>query len=338
MTTIEDKTAWEIHKREARHARLRSLADSINDTARTARNSLSLFLIVALYLFLTLISSTDENLLRNSLVELPQVGAGVSLEKSCIFAPPIFLYLHAQLLFLLSVLAQKVRTFELALKEEFPGAARPNKQREECRDWLSAFAFVQLFRPSSGGLHASNIIVWLGIEAIPVVLLFVLDLSFVRYQFTLITLEHHIIFIIDIAFLAWLNWRVFGGGLWALWKNLISFFRTWCARITKRPEQPGISVPERPTRAERRSWERLESAWGVAVFCMALLLIFAAHPPSFNIETGEEDWKSIRGVNEGFWKAVLWDGENPLDAGLCRWELVCRYLDVSSKWLSNIQI
>ena len=61
---IKDKTGLETNTREARHARLRSLADSINDTARMARNSLSLLLIVALYLFLTLISSTDENLLR----------------------------------------------------------------------------------------------------------------------------------------------------------------------------------------------------------------------------------------------------------------------------------
>ena len=107
---------------------MRSLADSINDTARTARTSLSLFLIVALYLFLTLLSSTDENLLRNGQVELPQVGAGISLKNSYIFAPLIFLYLHAQLLFLLRVLTQKVRTFELALKEEFPDTAPPNRQ------------------------------------------------------------------------------------------------------------------------------------------------------------------------------------------------------------------
>ena len=126
----EDKTAWEIHTREARQARLRSLADSVNDTARTARNSLSLLLIVALYLGLTLVASTDENLLRNGRVVLPQVGVGLSVVQSYIFAPLIFLYLHVQLLFQLTVLARKIRTFEVALKEEFPDTAPPSIQEK----------------------------------------------------------------------------------------------------------------------------------------------------------------------------------------------------------------
>ena len=73
---IEDKTAWEIHTREARHTRLQSLADSVNDTAHMARNSLSLLLIVVRYLGLTLIASTDENLLRNGQVVLPTLVSG----------------------------------------------------------------------------------------------------------------------------------------------------------------------------------------------------------------------------------------------------------------------
>lgn len=203
---------------------------------------------------------------------------------------------------MLSVLARKIGTFEVALKEEFPDTAPPSIQekveakRKECRDWLSAFAFVQLFRLPSGAPHVSKVLVWLGVEAVPLILLFVLDLSFVRYQSDLITWEHHIIFVIDLTFLAWFNWQVLTGRFWVRWIR------------------------------------------GALAVGMALLLIFAAHPPSFDPETVGEDRKSIRGENEKFWKAVLWDGENPLDIVLCRWKLVCRYLDVSSKWLSNIQI
>ncbi len=334
MATIEDKTAWEIHTRETRRVRLRSLADSINDTARTARTSLSLFLIVALYLFLTLLSSTDENLLRNSLVELPQVGAGISLKNSYIFAPLIFLYLHAQLLFQLTVLAGKVQTFEVALKEEFPDTVAPNMQekveakRKECWNWLSAFTLVQRLRLPPGKL--SKVFVWLGVEAIPVVLLFVLDLSFVRYQSGWITWEHHIIFLLDLVLLAWFNCRVFDGWFRVFWKKLISCFQTLYAWIAKGEGQRRTSGPGRPTpaerrlweilakgpeqpgtRAERRLWEILKSVWGVAVFCMvlllkltwgtavfcmALLLLRAAYPPEFDPKTEEEDrlgiWRS----------------------------------------------
>lgn len=58
------------------------LADSVNETARMARATNSLFLCVALYLTLTLLSIPDENLLRNGQVVLPQVGAGISVVQS----------------------------------------------------------------------------------------------------------------------------------------------------------------------------------------------------------------------------------------------------------------
>ena len=56
---------------EEQRARLHRLADSINDTARMTRTSLSLMLLVALYLGLTLVASTDENLLLNGQVTPP---------------------------------------------------------------------------------------------------------------------------------------------------------------------------------------------------------------------------------------------------------------------------
>ena len=331
-----DETAWEIHAREARHARLRSLADSINDTARTARNSLSLFLVVALYLGLTLVASTDENLLRNGQVVLPQVGVGLSVVQSYILAPPVFLYLHAQLLLLLTVLARKVRTFEIVLKEEFPGETDPNKQMEECWDWLSAFAFVQLFRLPSGAPHAAKVLAWIGVEAVPLVLLFVLDLSFVRYQSYWITLEHHIVFVFDLGFLIWFNRQVFVRGFPVLWTYLIliRFSQVLREMVVKILRRPGASAHERLPRAERPYWNE---AWEVVVVVMALLLIFA-HPPSFDPKTVEEDRISIWGNNAAYFLELVFSGHNPLDAGPCKWwTLGCRYLDVNQKRLVEIQ-
>ena len=294
---IEDNTAWEIHTREARHARLRSLADSINDTARTARNSLSLLLIVALYLGLTLMSSTDENLLRNGQVVLPQVGVGISVSQSYIFAPPIFLYLHIQLLFLLTVLARKVRTFEAALEEEFPDAASQNKQKEECWDWLSAFAFVQLFRLHSGVPHVAKVLSWFGVKAVPLTLLFVLDLSFVRYQSDWITWSHHSIFVLDLGFITWFNRKVSGREFPVLW--------TYIKIVAKRLRRQKTSAHEEPPCAERQLSERLGQAgpasWEAVAFTMALLmtllLIFAAHPPISDSKTARKGWESI----QDFW-------------------------------------
>ena len=97
---------------------LAALADSINETGRMARANVSLTLIGALYLALTLLTAKDENLLRNAVVALPQLEAGISLKLSYLFGPVVFLYLHAQTLFLLAVLARKVR----ARLREIPGA------------------------------------------------------------------------------------------------------------------------------------------------------------------------------------------------------------------------
>jgi len=74
--------SWRIHQNEARNARLRALADSINDTARMARTTLTLALVVALYLGVTPLSSSDLNLFLNGQVVLPQVGVGVSVVQS----------------------------------------------------------------------------------------------------------------------------------------------------------------------------------------------------------------------------------------------------------------
>ena len=353
---IKDKTGRETNTHAARHARLERLADSVNDTARMARNSLSLLLMVALYLGLTLVASTDENLLLNGQVVLPQVGVGLSVVQSYIFAPLIFIYLHAQLLFQLTVLARKVRTFEVALKEEFPDTVAPNMQekveakREECRDWLSAFAFVQLFRLPSGVPHTSKVLAWFGIEAVPVVLLFVLDLSFVRYQSDWITWEHHIICIIDLVFLTWFNYRVFSGWFWARWKRPIeSFGKSFSSRSLLK----NVTI----ILAYIGSLAR-----GALAVGMVLLLVFAAHPPSFDPKTAasirrtfaapplkfpvdggrsiaiREDQKSVRRTIEGFWRAVWWWDENPIDAGPCEWwGLACRYLNVSNKRPSKTQ-
>ena len=170
------------------------LVESINDTARMARTMLSLLLVAALVVVLILSFSNDENLFRDVSVELPQIGIGISIEKSYIVAPLIFLYLHIQVLYLLNVLARGMRAFmrEPAHQEHF--------------DRLSAFVFIQLYRDQHLLLFPW-LLFWSGVVVIPLALLFAMDLSFVRYQ-SGITLGHHIIFIIDLVFVMWSVWAV----------------------------------------------------------------------------------------------------------------------------------
>ena len=167
--------------------RLRLLTESINDTARVSRSILFLLLLAALYLGLTLLSATDENLLRNSIVTLPQFQTGISLERSFLFAPPVFLLLHLYTLFLLVVLARKVRSFQTELDTVFPDHTAPEKSK--FWDWLSATSFVQMYRDQSTFSRFAKLLSWSGIIAIPLLLLFLIDLSFFAFS---ILLYYHI--------------------------------------------------------------------------------------------------------------------------------------------------
>ncbi len=307
-----------IHRNESRNARLRALADSINDTARMARTTLTLVLLVALYLGVTLISSTDENLLRNGQVVLPQVGVGISVVQSYLFAPPIFVFLHAQALLLLTVLARKVGRYRAVLDEE----GVPDARREEYWDWLSGFAFVQLYRTERSILHPPRMLSWLGTNVVPLGLLALVVVSFVRYQSDEITLFHKALFAIDLTLVALFNWRAHP----RRWPRL-RLLRDW----------PGFL------------WRSL---WKGTGFTVAIVILWYSVPPDYDDEEQEspqawEIWRSSDRApnlpsNESqidIWshftqKAVnLWvdaiHGKNLLDAGPCEWwGYGCRYLDV----------
>lgn len=284
---------------DAQRERLRVLADSVNETARMARTTSSLFLLVTLYLTLTLLSTTDENLLFNGQVILPQIGTGISVVESYVLAPLVFLFLHGQVLFLLVVLARKVRTFESVLMDEFPETAfDAQAKRKECGDWLSAFPLVQSFRRDTGLSTVSRVLTWLTAGVIPLALLFAIDFSFVRYQSGGITLMHHIVFFVDLALVIWFYLRVFAG-------------------------------------ESAMKWRRLPTLTKLLMVLPALIIVvflfWSARPPNGN---EDPDWflrrDSQSRESTPFLYHLIITG-NLLDAGPCQWwGMACRYLDVSN--------
>lgn len=270
LTDIQ--VALDIHRNEARNARLKALADSINDTARMARNTLTAALLVSLYLGVTLISSTDENLFRNGQVVLPQVGVGVSVVQSYIFAPPLFVFLHVQALFLLNVLAGKVRAYRDALEDE----EVPEGRRREYWNWLSAFAFVQVFERQHSVWHPSRLLTWLTTNVVPLALLFAIDVSFVRYQSLEITWVHHGLFLADLVAIAWFNSQTIGGG-WRLWRD-----RLFLAPSADAGDLRAIDIPRRsPVEVSAASVPSIlwVGAFQLAALFAAFTLLEHAQPP-----------------------------------------------------------
>lgn len=267
----------------ARHARLATLVDSINDTARMARATLALLLMTALYLGFMLSSSSDENLLLNAQVAVLQVGFGVPLEESYKFAPPIFLYLHVQVLFLLYILHGKVGRFEKTLGPEC--LRIPDSRRKEYWNCLSAFAFVQLLRrndhsppgsppsprtSSSPSPLVSRLLMWISVEAVPLLLLILVDLSFVRYQSQLTTCIHHVICLLDLICIALFKLRVF-----------------------ETPTYQGRSKIKEVLYLTGKLFVLIIRSWLVIPGGAVVLLFLQAHIPDLDIKSAEEEAAEI---------------------------------------------
>ena len=185
---------------------LQSIVESVNETARLARLNVSFTLVGALYLALTLLSTTDESLFHNATMNLPQIEAGITLKQNYVFASVVFLYLHLQIMFLLLVLLQKIERFEHVLHATFAHAN--NQEKEEYWDWLSAASFVQGFVDARGSKYLARALSFVATAIIPLALLLLIDLSFVRFQSLWISCLHHICFLTDFVAICYFYWRV----------------------------------------------------------------------------------------------------------------------------------
>ena len=320
--------------------RLNALIETVNDTARTARTTMSLFLVAALYLLWILISSTDETLFLNGQLVLGQLNIGLSLKNSYIIGPLILFFLHIYFLILLQGLRRKVSRFESVLQQEHPRETE-GITWQELRDRISSSIFVQSIQESSNRL--SRLLAFLSVVAVPLGLLFAVDLSFVRYQSDAITLIHDALFVTDLIFVAW-----FGINR-KRWSNLYETMIYALIRMRACINEYFHRTKEQST--ETYGHTEIPIPWttllfiGVSFFMVSIAL-FAARPPVFDHETVEEDknqiWRERHETDEISQLRKIWDGildivfedRNFLDAVPCKsWGIACRYLDVSTRAL-----
>ena len=164
------------------------LRDSINETARIARTSLLLFLVVALYLLIIVGTTTDLMLLRGEIVALPLMEVGVPVVAFYSVAPLIFLLLHINLLLRLSQLTETVSRWKknsVGLKDEHSSLVFPLD-----------FARLLLDGKPRWVLYA---VVVTQIVILPIVVLLALQMSFLAYQSSGITVWHQLIITVDLV-------------------------------------------------------------------------------------------------------------------------------------------
>ena len=175
--------------------RLNQLAQTINDSARLARVRVTLLSLGSIYLILTILTSTEPNQSLNTMIALPFLGTGLTLNVSYLLAPGIFCYLHLRALFALFGLAGQLRTFQVAIAEIRPDIRE--REREELYAWLSVDTFVQTILGWKRHALVADFLTELPIGMVAFMLLLLFDLSFMRYQSPTITAWHHVCMTFD---------------------------------------------------------------------------------------------------------------------------------------------
>lgn len=192
---------------------LSELTSSANDAARTARGLIMAMLGTAVTLAATVLASTDQAILRDSL-QAP-FGIGVSIRLSIAYAlmPPVFLFLHVTVLLQLHVLAVRIHSFNTRLKNE----SEPSAARDAWRQQLSDFWYVQYYvddEEQPPGMepvleYIRNGLLWVVIQVsivwVPLIILIGAQISFLRYQSETISTIHQLMVLLDIAFIIWFN-------------------------------------------------------------------------------------------------------------------------------------
>jgi hypothetical protein len=138
-------------------AYIASLIASINDGARAAQTGGLFMLAVAVYLMATVISTTDEVLLRGTFVEFSQIGVKVPVVASYALAPIVFLFLHLHTLIRYDMLTENL----LLLDRELCTSLSREADRDRCRQLLatSSSCIIRSRRPApacTAGFTASS--------------------------------------------------------------------------------------------------------------------------------------------------------------------------------------
>lgn len=172
-------------------AYIAGLIASINDGARAAQTGGLFMLAIAVYLTATVISTTDEVLLRGTFVTFSQIGVQVPVVASYALAPLVFLFLYVHTLIRYDMLAENLRLLDRELRTTLPCAA----DRDRCRQLLANVEFVQYWiAPRGSPWHSRvyRVLVWLMLVAIPILVFLATQISFLRYQSWFVTYIVHL--------------------------------------------------------------------------------------------------------------------------------------------------
>jgi uncharacterized protein YjbI with pentapeptide repeats len=175
------------------------LLDTANETARTVNGRLITFLSVGAYIAMTIAATTDEMLVRASVVTLPLLDVRIPISGFLGFynlAPWLIVLLHWDVLLQLATLGRKLERLQKEV------GSFPAERAAHLRERLASFYFVQHLTgeaPSPFVRMLSGFILWLTAVALPLVLLLCLQVRFLPYHSAGVTWLHRCAVIVDAA-------------------------------------------------------------------------------------------------------------------------------------------
>lgn len=241
-TKVQIKNLISQHQESSNLSQMQA---SVDDAARHVQKLFFTFLLFCFYVAVIVFSTTDEQLLRESNVTLPLLNVGLPIVGFYILVPWLVVLFHLNLLLQFNLLSGKLYDLDGYIKK------LPVHQQAEQRRQMFPLLFSHMLVGVQEGRLVQfllRLVIWVSITLFPIALLFIMQMTFVRYHSEIITWTHRLLIGLDL------------GLFWFLWlRNLDGNGHKWRQKIKLYPQMA-------------------KAAFGATLLCVWLSFYIAAVP------------------------------------------------------------
>jgi uncharacterized protein YjbI with pentapeptide repeats len=191
---------------DEREKDLEQLLSAIGDSARTLSTRFVTFFTVTVYVAVTIASTTDEMLVKGSLVTLPLLNTQIPISGWFGFytvAPWLVVVLHLDRMLQFSTLGAKLGELRAQVSQ------LTDEKRASLRQRIPNLYYVQFFTGEGTCVQRvlSGLIISGGMVLLPLVLLCWIQVRFLALHDPIVTLSHRLAVLIDAALILGLLWQ-----------------------------------------------------------------------------------------------------------------------------------
>lgn len=238
------------------NTRAERLLTAADDAARLVRRVYITFLLLCVTVAAIIWSTTDEQLVRGSPLTLPQINIAPRIDAVYRVVPWVILIFHFNLLFLLKILAEKLRRLERAVAHPLTATEQEDFR---VRPFPFPFSYMLIGRQRKWVMRLMlALVVWTTTILLPLFLLLWAQIRFLPFHDETITLSHRVAVAIDIL-LVWIIWPVLvgpDGRDWGWWPRIVRWPYDWALGLWALV-QAGALLAASPWRGGHHGWQVL---------------------------------------------------------------------------------